>query len=132
MQVIENENGIKQIVANIFLQQILMYFNYDTLECEKVVSCPNLYDMNSEEAKKLQHDMNNDVLNGIGYHESFEKDHLLLTGKRWPYIYEVKQVFKEKVYSFESLVKKLAGHKNEAMGRGDVGVVEGMDVQGEL
>ncbi len=37
-----------QILANVFGQELLVYFNYDTLECEKIVSCPGLYRLNSE------------------------------------------------------------------------------------
>ena len=75
-----------QIIGNVFGQDIIMYFNIDTLECEKVVACYGLYDLNSE---GIRHDPNNDVLNGIGHHASFGDDKLILTGKRWPWLYEV-------------------------------------------
>ncbi len=53
------------------------------------------------------HDEANDVLNGIAYHPSLPNNTLLLTGKKWPWIYHIELEYRSAANNFKSLMMML-------------------------
>jgi len=75
--------------ANVFGSNYVMVIDPDTGILDAVIDFRKLQKQAKQEVKKLNQRWNsNSVLNGIAYHE--ETDRLLLTGKMWPLMFEVK------------------------------------------
>ncbi|NLB75612.1 MAG: glutaminyl-peptide cyclotransferase, partial [Crenarchaeota archaeon] len=67
----------ENIYANIFMTETIAIINPLTGEVTGWIDLTGIY----------QHNRHNDVLNGIAYDD--ETDRLFVTGKCWPYLYEI-------------------------------------------
>lgn len=78
---LEYINGF--IYANIWGKNIIVKISPDSAEVKAYLDLKNILD-------KIEYDYKLNVLNGIAYLE--ERDHLLVTGKLWPKIFEIKLI----------------------------------------
>lgn len=78
----------KSIIGSIFQSDIMLEIDPDTGKCLSLSNMGGLYNPSNNPHKKHT-DLANDVFNGVSWHPSMPRDRLLVTGKRWPFLYEV-------------------------------------------
>jgi len=74
-----------KIYANVYLTNDIIIINPDNGAIEGKIDLTGLY---SSDNFKTDWDKSNNVLNGIAYDKAGKR--LFVTGKKWPYIYEIK------------------------------------------
>lgn len=88
---LEYHPATKTIWGNVFGTQIIVELNPETGECVSIMSMAGLYDPR-DNSDKEHADIRNDVANGVAIDEQvLGVDRMLLTGKRWPWLYIVKK-----------------------------------------
>ena len=82
---VENINEMEyindKIYANIYGKDIIVIINYKTGEVENIINLEGLL-------KRENYNTNIDVMNGIAY--NLENESILVTGKWWPSMFEIK------------------------------------------
>ncbi|CEM36649.1 unnamed protein product [Vitrella brassicaformis CCMP3155] len=78
-----------RIWGNAFGETYVLEIDPHTGQCTSMVSLKGLYDP-ATSAYVTTHDLGNDVLNGIAHHTSLGPQRMLVTGKRWPFLWVIK------------------------------------------
>jgi glutamine cyclotransferase len=78
-----------KLYSNIYTRDTILVINPKTGAVERTVDMSNLWPMKDRPAN---YDNDQNVLNGIAWDEKGKR--LFVTGKKWPYVYQVKFVKK--------------------------------------